>query len=144
MEESDHGKESVHEEYQVSTPPLQTALKRTNMPSAEVAMFLIEIFFARLYNAHLLYHKETLVADFAANRVPDFIALAIFASASMYVSFLTFPLMSKLRANLCRFLRQSPGKSQQLGAGDGDGDFGLSMLSAADWARQGDDVCPCP
>lgn len=54
------------------------------MPSSEVAMFLIEIYFARLYNAHLLFHKETFVADFVANRVPDFVALGIFASASMY------------------------------------------------------------
>ena len=39
------------------------------------------------------------------------------------------------------FLRQLPGKSQQLTGGDGDGvELGLSMLSAADWARQGDDV----
>lgn len=120
IDESDHGKESVNEEYQVSTPPLQTALKRTNMPSTEVGMFLIEIFFARLYNAHFLYHKETFVADFAANRVPDFVALAVFASASI-------------------FLRQSPGKSQQVTGDDGDGDFGLSMLSAAGWARQGDE-----
>ena len=57
------------------------------MPSSEVAMFLIEIYFARLYNAHLLFHKETFMADFAANRIPDFVALAIFASASMYVPF---------------------------------------------------------
>jgi hypothetical protein len=87
IEESDHGGQSVHEDYQVSTPPLQTALKRTNMPSSEVAMFLIDIYFARMYNAHLLFHKETFISDFTANKVPDFIALAIFASASVYVSF---------------------------------------------------------
>lgn len=93
IEESEHGSRSVHEEYQVSTPPLQTALKRTNMPSSEVAMFLIEIYFARLYNAHLLFHKETFLADFIADRVPDFVALGIFASASMCV---TFPNLNRL------------------------------------------------
>ena len=87
IEESDHGGQSVHEDYQVSTPPLQTALKRTNMPSSEVAMFLIEIYFARMYNAHYLFHKETFISDFTANKVPDFISMAIFASASVYVSF---------------------------------------------------------
>ena len=87
MEDSEHGSQSIHEEYQVTTPPLQTALKRTNMPSSEVAMFLIEIYFARMYNAHLLFHKETLISDFVAKKVPDFISLAIFASASVYVSF---------------------------------------------------------
>jgi hypothetical protein len=86
IEESDPGGHSGHEEYQVSTPPLQTALKRTNMPSSEVAMFLIEIYFARMYNAHFLFHKETFILDFVANKVPDFIAMAIFASASVYVS----------------------------------------------------------
>jgi hypothetical protein len=86
IENSERASQSIHEEYQVTTPPLQTALKRTNMPSSEVAMFLIEIYFSHLYNAHLLFHKETFLADFAANRVPDFVALSIFASASMYVS----------------------------------------------------------
>jgi hypothetical protein len=84
IEELDQG-QSPHNEYQVSSP-LHTALKRTNMPSSEVAMFLIEIYFARLYNAHLLFHKESFLADFAAHKVPDFVALGIFASASMYVS----------------------------------------------------------
>ncbi|KAG0647553.1 hypothetical protein D0Z07_6611 [Hyphodiscus hymeniophilus] len=120
-EEFDHGRRSVHDEYQVTIPPLQTTLKNINMPSSEVAMFLIEIYFARLYNAHLLFHKETFLADFAANRVPDFVALGIFASASI-------------------FLRQGPMKSQQLTSGDGGGvEIGLSMLSAADWTKQGDE-----
>ena len=87
MEDFEYGGQSVHEDYQVTTPPLQTALKKTNMPSSEVAMFLIEIYFARMYNAHLLFHKETFIAEFLAKKVPDFIALAIFASASVYVSF---------------------------------------------------------
>jgi hypothetical protein len=82
--ESDHG-QSVPDDYQIELPPLQTALRTTNMPSPEVAMFLIEIYFARMYNAHLLFHKESFVSDFANGKVADFIALAIFASASVYV-----------------------------------------------------------
>ena len=89
IDDSERGGHSVHEDYQVPTPPLQTALKKTNMPSSEVAMFLIEIYFSRFYNAHFLFHKATFLADFAANRVPDFIILGIFASASMCVSFPT-------------------------------------------------------
>jgi len=57
------------------------------MPSAEVAILLIDIFFARVFNAHLLFHKETFMADFVANRIPDFVALSVFACASMYACF---------------------------------------------------------
>lgn len=40
------------------------------------------------------------------------------------------------------FLRRIPGKSQQGRDGDGEGaEIGISMLSAAGWTRQGDDVC---
>ena len=85
--ENELGGQSALEGYQISTPPLQTALKKTIIPSPEVAIFLIKIYFSRLYNAHLLFHKETFLADFVANKVPDFVALAIFASASMYAHY---------------------------------------------------------
>lgn len=89
--ENELGGQSAPEGYQISTPLLQTALKKAIMPSPEVAMFLIEIYFSRLYNAHLLFHKETFLADFVANKVPDFVALAIFASASMYAYYSSPP-----------------------------------------------------
>ena len=129
---SERGSQSIHEEYQVTTPPHQTVLKRTNMPSSEVAMFLIEIYFTHLYNAHLLFHKETFLADYAANRVPDFVALSIFASASMYVSLIP-SLPGRSSTKPCSFMCHAPEKSQHLAGGDGDDvEFGLSMLSAAE------------
>ena len=104
-------------------------------------MFLIEIYFARLYNAHLLFHKETIVADFVSKRVPDFVSLAIFASATMHVSHLQISVTSRFIAEFCSFLRQLPRKAHP--GSDGNGfDFRFSMLSAADWASPGDEARP--
>ncbi len=69
-------------------PPLQASLHRTTLPSSEVAIILIEIYFMRLYNANLLFHKRTFLNEYALNRVPDFLALSVFALASMYVPIL--------------------------------------------------------
>jgi hypothetical protein len=104
------------------------------MPSAEVAMFLTEIYFARMYNAHLLFHKDTFLAGLGADRVPDFVALAVFASATRCASPLSFQIAHEILTKLLSsFLRQAPGKMQQLADGDGDGiELGLSLLSAAD------------
>jgi hypothetical protein len=71
--------------YQDSDPPLQATLRGVVLPSPEVAVFLIEIYFSRMYNACLLFHKKTFLSDYAANRIPDFVALSIFAFASMCV-----------------------------------------------------------
>jgi hypothetical protein len=67
------------------SPALQTTLLRTSLPSYEVAIFLIEIYFSRVYNANLLFHKRSFLSDLAVNRVPGFVALSVFALASMYV-----------------------------------------------------------
>ncbi|KAF8849285.1 hypothetical protein BDZ45DRAFT_238620 [Acephala macrosclerotiorum] len=79
-------RESKPGDYRASTPPLNAVLRRTTLPSSEVAIFLIEIFFSRLYNASLLFHKATFLSDYHANKVPDFVALSIYALASIYVS----------------------------------------------------------
>jgi len=78
--------ESRAEDYRASTPPLNAVLTRTTLPTREVAIFLIEIFFSHLYNATLLFHKASFLSDYHANKVPDFLTLSIYALASMYVS----------------------------------------------------------
>jgi Fungal specific transcription factor domain len=48
-------------------------------------MFLIEIYFSRVYNASLLFHKPRFLYDWATNTVPDFVSLSMFALASIYL-----------------------------------------------------------
>jgi hypothetical protein len=61
---------------------LHASLRRTSLPSPEVAVFLFEIYFSRVYNASLLFHKKKLLSEYFADQVPDFVALSIFALAS--------------------------------------------------------------
>jgi len=61
---------------------LHASLRTASLPSPEVAVFLFEIYFSRVYNASLLFHKKTFLSDYFANQVPDFVALSIFALAS--------------------------------------------------------------
>jgi hypothetical protein len=49
----------------------------------EVALFLIEIYFERHYQADLLFRKQSFIEDYLARRLPDFIPLAVFAFASL-------------------------------------------------------------
>ncbi|CZR66494.1 uncharacterized protein PAC_16395 [Phialocephala subalpina] len=108
---------SGSEDYRVATPLVQGILQRTTLPSSEVAVFLFEIYFSRLYNASLLFHKKTFLSEYAAGSIPDFVALSIFALASI-------------------FLRQSSGQPRQ----DNDEDeigLGISMLSVVDSTKQG-------
>lgn len=97
--------------------PLREGLMATTLPSLEVATFLFEIYFLRLYNATLLFHKETFLSDYAANKVPDFVSLSIFALASI-------------------FIRPAPGQPQT-DAGEDRNELGISLFSAADSNKQG-------
>ena len=51
----------------------------------EVALFLIEIYFERHYQADLLFYKQSFVDDYVSQRLPGCISLAVFAFASMSV-----------------------------------------------------------
>jgi hypothetical protein len=59
------------------------ASKPIPVPSPEVARLLIEMYFTRVYNATLLFHKETFLSEYAANKLPNFVTHAVFALASM-------------------------------------------------------------
>ncbi len=49
----------------------------------EVALFLTEIYFERHYQADLLFRKQNFIEDYLAQRLPDFVSLAVFAFASL-------------------------------------------------------------
>ncbi len=70
------------EERRIPAASLHASLRTVSLPSPEVAVFLFEIYFSRLYNASLLFHKKIFLSEYFANQVPDFVALSIFALAS--------------------------------------------------------------
>ena len=49
----------------------------------EVALFLIEIYFERHYQANLLFYKQSFIDDYLSQRLPGYISKAVFAFASM-------------------------------------------------------------
>lgn len=53
--------------------------------SREVALFLIEIYFERHYQADLLFSKRDLIQSYNAGHVSDHVSRAMFAFASVYV-----------------------------------------------------------
>lgn len=57
--------------------------------SKEVALFLIEIYFERHYQAHLLFRKRQLIDEYTTGAACPRAALAIFAFASLYVRHLS-------------------------------------------------------
>ena len=53
------------------------------MPSTQVALELIELFFSRHYHANLLFHKQTFISSYIAGDLPDFVLLSVFCLAAM-------------------------------------------------------------
>lgn len=53
--------------------------------SRDVALFLIEIYFERHYQADLLFCKRDFIQNYKAGHICDQVTRAIFAFASLYV-----------------------------------------------------------
>ncbi|KAF4211435.1 hypothetical protein CNMCM5878_002601 [Aspergillus fumigatiaffinis] len=53
--------------------------------SREVALFLIEIYFERHYQADLLFHKRDFIQSYKSGRIADHVSRAIFAFASLFL-----------------------------------------------------------
>jgi hypothetical protein len=69
-------------------PTLPSAvLLQVSFPSKELALALIDTYFDHVYNATLLFHKQTLISDYLAGKLPDCVALSIFALAAKYVMY---------------------------------------------------------
>ncbi|CAK7233167.1 hypothetical protein SEUCBS140593_008512 [Sporothrix eucalyptigena] len=65
--------------------PSDGSLFRTTLPTPTVARYLFEVYFSHLYNASLLFHKQSLIDDYFAGRTPEFLALTVFAAASIFL-----------------------------------------------------------
>lgn len=53
------------------------------LPPRALGLSLLEIYFERIYNAPLLFHKESLVTMYLQGQLPDYLLRALFALASM-------------------------------------------------------------
>ncbi len=80
---SDAGRRSSTENSPFPTLP-SAVLLQVSLPSKELALDLIDAYFDHVYNSTLLFHKQTLISDYLAGKVPDFVALSIFALAAKY------------------------------------------------------------
>jgi len=70
-------------------PTLHSAvLLQVSFPSKELALELIDTYFDHVYNATLLFHRQSLISDYLAGKVPDCVALSIFALAAKYAMFI--------------------------------------------------------
>jgi hypothetical protein len=65
-----------------------TVLLQVSFPSKELALELIDTYFDHVYNATLLFHRQNLISDYLAGKVPDCVALSIFALAAKYAMFI--------------------------------------------------------
>lgn len=57
-----------------------------HLPTHEIALALIDIYFSYVYNSSLLFHKPTFLSDYKAGKIADFVLLSVLAVATMYAS----------------------------------------------------------
>ncbi|KAI9744383.1 MAG: hypothetical protein M1818_001912 [Claussenomyces sp. TS43310] len=55
------------------------------LPSTEVGLLLLEVYFKRIYNATLLFHKSIAFQLYMQDGIPDYLLRAIFAHAAIFM-----------------------------------------------------------
>jgi hypothetical protein len=55
------------------------------LPSTEVGLLLMEVYFKRIYNATLLFHKNIAFQVYMQDGIPDYLLRAIFAHAAIFL-----------------------------------------------------------
>lgn len=55
------------------------------LPSTEVGLLLMEVYFKRIYNSSLLFHKSIAFELYSRNLVPDYLLRAMFAHAAVFL-----------------------------------------------------------
>lgn len=55
------------------------------LPPRAIGLALLEIYFSRVYNASLLFHKRIVFQEYLGGKLPDFLVKAIFALATLCV-----------------------------------------------------------
>ena len=62
-----------------------------DLPSTEVGLLLLEVYFKRVYNATLLFHKALFFDLYRQNDIPDYLLRAIFAHAAVFLQNIMTP-----------------------------------------------------
>lgn len=124
---SETGRRSSAEKSPFPTLP-SAVLLQVSFPSKELALELIDTYFDHVYNATLLFHRQTLISDYLAGKVPGCVALSIFALAAKYAMFI--PTFSPTADRHPSFLSDRRGSNSE---------FSPSLPSSSrpgeDWAR---------
>lgn len=58
----------------------------TQLPPPALCLSLLEVYFTRVYNAPLLFHKPTLFQDYLEGRLNRSLLRALLALATLYVT----------------------------------------------------------
>lgn len=61
------------------------------LPSTEVGLLLLEVYFKRVYNATLLFHKTVTFVKYRSNSLPGYLLRAIFAHAATFLEEVDWP-----------------------------------------------------
>ncbi|KAF2685877.1 hypothetical protein K458DRAFT_442200 [Lentithecium fluviatile CBS 122367] len=67
------------------------------LPSTEVGLLLLEVYFKRIYNATLLFHKTIAFQLYMQNRIPDYLVRAIFAHAAIFLKEVDSPYQKHIK-----------------------------------------------
>ena len=65
--------------------------EEADLPSTEVGLLLLEIYFKRLYNATLLFHRNIAFQLYMEDKIPQYLLRAIFAHAAVFLEQLDSP-----------------------------------------------------
>lgn len=82
----------VHNQFSCLTRP-ETA----ELPSTEVALLLQEIFYKRIYNANLMFHKMISMQVYMLKKLPEYIQRAMFAAASIFLQEVDSPYQKHIK-----------------------------------------------
>ncbi|KAI9703034.1 MAG: hypothetical protein M1820_006025 [Bogoriella megaspora] len=68
-----------------------------DLPSTEVGLLLLEIYFKRLYNATLLFHRNIAFQLYMEDKIPQYLLRAIFAHAAVFLEQIDSPYVQYLK-----------------------------------------------
>lgn len=66
-------------------------METAELPPSEVGLLLLEVYFKRVYNASLLFHKPIAFQLYRQNAIPSYLLRAIFAQAAVFLQQVDFP-----------------------------------------------------
>lgn len=66
-------------------PKAEETDEAAKLPPTEVGLLLLEVYFKRVYNATLLFHKNIAFQLYLQNDIPDYLLRAIFAQAALFL-----------------------------------------------------------